>query len=94
MSAQIFHQIRRIPDCKRILQSIAMLSTKPSPLSESSKPHNATSSPLNQFGGVHGTRSGAGSGTSKMWRNKPLLRREGDRIFKTGIFLYFNEYEN
>jgi len=35
---------------------------------------------LTQFGGVHGNRSG----TTKMWRNKPLLRREGDRIFKTG----------
>lgn len=33
-----------------------------------------------QFGGVHGNRTG----TSKMWRNKPLFRREGDRIFKTG----------
>lgn len=87
MSAQIFHKIRRIPSTtyKRILPPSATLSTKPSPLGESSKPHNATSSPLNQFGGVHGTRSGAGSGTSKMWRNKPLLRREGDKIFKTGI---------
>lgn len=33
-----------------------------------------------QFGGVHGNQKG----TSKMWRNKPLLRREGDKIFKTG----------
>ena len=37
--------------------------------------------PLSPYGGVHGGKSGA----SKMWRNKPLLRREGDRIFKTGI---------
>lgn len=35
---------------------------------------------LSQFGGVHGNKSG----TSKMWRNKPLLRRDGDKIFKTG----------
>jgi len=35
---------------------------------------------LSQFGGVHGNQKG----TSKMWRNKPLLRREGDKIFKTG----------
>lgn len=46
--------------------------------------HNPTKSfatPLSPYGGVHGGKSGA----SKMWRNKPLLRREGDRIFKTGI---------
>ena len=35
---------------------------------------------LAQFGGVHGTQQGA----NKMWRNKPLFRRETDRIFKTG----------
>lgn len=29
---------------------------------------------------MHGSKAG----TSKVWRNKPLLRREGDRIFKTG----------
>ncbi len=33
-----------------------------------------------QFGGVHGAKPGA----SKMWRNKPLFRRDGDKIFKTG----------
>ena len=37
--------------------------------------------PLSQFGGVHGGKGGV----SRMWRNKPLLRREGDRIFKTGL---------
>ena len=90
MSAQIFHQIKRIPLLNKRVQPLKaiLLSTKSSPLSESSKPHNAASSPLNQFGGVHGTRSGAGSGTSKMWRNKPLLRREGDKIFKTGTNTY------
>ena len=37
---------------------------------------------LSQFGGVHGNK--IGSGASKAWRNKPLFRREGDKIFKTG----------
>lgn len=37
---------------------------------------------LSQFGGVHG--SGGRAGSAKIWRNKPLLRREGDKIFKTG----------
>eukprot|EP01031_Cornospumella_fuschlensis_P030928 gene30928-37381_t len=36
--------------------------------------------PLYQFGGVHGSKSGA----SRIWRNKPLFRREGDQVFKTG----------
>ena len=42
-----------------------------------------SSTPLSQYGGVHGSKGTAGS--SKMWRNKPLLRREGDKIFKTGL---------
>ena len=37
---------------------------------------------LSQFGGVHGTRTTPGN--AKLWRSKPLLRREGDKIFKTG----------
>lgn len=37
---------------------------------------------LSQFGGVHGNK--IGSGASKAWRNKPLFRRDGDKIFKTG----------
>ena len=37
---------------------------------------------LSQFGGVHGTRTTPGN--SKLWRSKPLLRREGDKVFKTG----------
>ncbi len=37
--------------------------------------------PLSQQGGVHGSKTVA----SKMWRSKPLLRREGDKVFKTGI---------
>jgi len=32
--------------------------------------------------GVHGTRTTPGN--SKLWRSKPLLRREGDKVFKTG----------
>lgn len=36
--------------------------------------------PMSQFGGVHGAKAGL----PKMWRNKPLFKREGDRIFKTG----------
>lgn len=36
--------------------------------------------PLSQAGGVHGNRSQI----SKNWRNKPLFRRTGDQIFKTG----------
>jgi hypothetical protein len=90
MSAQIFHKIKQIPILNKRIEPLraVLLSTKSSPLNESNKPHNAVSSPLNQFGGVHGTRSGAGSGTSKMWRNKPLLRREGDKIFKTGTNTY------
>lgn len=39
---------------------------------------------LSQFGGVHGSTSGGRAGSAKIWRNKPLLRREGDKIFKTG----------
>ena len=35
--------------------------------------------PLSQYGGVHGSRAG-----TKMWRNKPLFRREGDVRFRTG----------
>eukprot|EP00981_Chlorochromonas_danica_P012834 scaffold5444_cov181-Ochromonas_danica.AAC.15 len=41
---------------------------------------SATLPPLYQFGGVHGSKSGA----SRIWRNKPLFRRDGDKIFKTG----------
>lgn len=37
-------------------------------------------SSLSQFGGVHGGRGGV----TKQWRNKPLLRRDGDVRFKTG----------
>jgi hypothetical protein len=37
------------------------------------------SSPLSQYGGVHGTRI-----AQKTWRNKPLFRREGDARFRTG----------
>lgn len=39
------------------------------------------SSPLSQYGGVHGSRAG---NPSKTWRNKPLFRREGDARFRTG----------
>jgi hypothetical protein len=40
--------------------------------------------PLSQFGGVHGNRAAAG--TAKVWRNKPLFRKDSvDRVFKTGI---------
>ena len=38
---------------------------------------------LSQFGGVHGSAGGR-AGSAKIWRNKPLLRRDGDKIFKTG----------
>jgi glutamate dehydrogenase (NADP+) len=41
---------------------------------------SVTTQGLSQFGGVHGSKTGA----SRMWRNKPLLRRDGDRVFKTG----------
>lgn len=37
------------------------------------------SSPLSQYGGVHGSRV-----AQKTWRNKPLFRREGDVRFRTG----------
>lgn len=37
------------------------------------------SSPLSQYGGVHGSRV-----AQKTWRNKPLFRREGDARFRTG----------
>lgn len=36
---------------------------------------------LSQPGGVHGTAS---KNSTKRWRAKPLMRREGDKIFKTG----------
>lgn len=47
-------------------------------------------SSLSQFGGVHGNQTGK----NKLWRNKPLLRRDGDKIFKTGteaVQLLFGE---
>ena len=54
-------------------------------------PTNPTAGPqtigvggLSQFGGVHGNKIGSGTGTAKNWRNKPLFRRDGDKIFKTG----------
>lgn len=33
-------------------------------------------------GGVHATKK---PGLAKNWRNKPLLRRDGDKVFKTGM---------
>lgn len=48
---------------------------------------SSTGSGLSQFGGVHGSSPVGGrssAGGAKIWRNKPLLRREGDKIFKTG----------
>ena len=39
---------------------------------------------LSQFGGVHGNKIGS-LHASKAWRNKPLFRKDEDKIFKTGI---------
>ena len=39
----------------------------------------STQSPLTPYGGVHGA-----SNTRAAWRSKPLLKREGAKIFKTG----------
>ncbi|CAM9851375.1 unnamed protein product [Heterosigma akashiwo] len=39
-----------------------------------------SAAPLYQYGGVHGT-----SRSQKVWRNKPLFRRDGDLRFKTGL---------
>jgi len=48
--------------------------------------HQSSTVPLSQFGGVHGTnRTVGGTGSAKLWRNKPLLKRGGDKIFKTGL---------
>lgn len=60
---------KNLPGCTRLL------STSPSPPRQNSG--------LSQFGGVHGS-SGRAAGSAKIWRNKPLLRREGDKVFKTG----------
>ena len=40
----------------------------------------STQSPLSPYGGVHGA-----SNTRAAWRSKPLLKREGAKIFKTGF---------
>jgi hypothetical protein len=39
---------------------------------------------LSQFGGVHGSRTGA----TKMWRNKPLLRGDRDSVDKVIMYKY------
>eukprot|EP00596_Hydrurales_sp_CCMP1899_P002281 CAMPEP_0119051166 /NCGR_PEP_ID=MMETSP1177-20130426/72871_1 /TAXON_ID=2985 /ORGANISM="Ochromonas sp, Strain CCMP1899" /LENGTH=505 /DNA_ID=CAMNT_0007030283 /DNA_START=119 /DNA_END=1636 /DNA_ORIENTATION=- len=57
----------------RHLNSSRFLSTSPLEL-------GIKAAPMSQFGGVHGAKSGL----PKMWRNKPLFKREGDNIFKTG----------
>ncbi|GAB5033502.1 glutamate dehydrogenase [Nannochloropsis oceanica] len=48
-------------------------------MSTAAPPASSKSSPLSQYGGVHGSRA-----TQKTWRNKPLFRREGDARFRTG----------
>ena len=44
---------------------------------------SSSSSGLSQFGGVHGSFSGSG-GNKMMMRNKPLIRINGDKFFRTG----------
>ena len=45
---------------------------------------SSSSSGLSQFGGVHGSFSSSGSNSKMMMRNKPLIRINGDKFFRTG----------